>query len=279
MRAALLGTAVFLATAGGAAAQSSIEIEDAVARVTVITEARNDVDVQIAQGSAGLPAVTVTRRGGRVFIDGNLDENDIRSCSSRGDQATVEVRGVGRIDLNQAPRIVIRAPLDLEVEADGAVWGAVGRSRRLDLANAGCGDWTVANVGGPLEIASAGSGDIRAGTAESAKVRLAGSGDVSLVSVTNGLDVNVAGSGDVSVGRADGVFSASIAGSGNVVVDGGRAREARARIAGSGDVRYAGVADSLSASIAGSGDVSFQRVNGPVSRSVVGSGDVRIGSN
>lgn len=279
MRALLIGTAVLAASGGAAAAQSKIDIEDAVARVTVITENRNDVDVQVTQGSAGLPPVRVSRRGAATLIDGGLNERDIRSCDARGNEATVEVRGVGRVNLNQAPRIVIRAPLDLAIEADGAVWGMVGRTRRLDLESAGCGDWTVANVSGPADLAVAGSGDIRAGAVGSAEVAVAGSGNVNLVSVANGLEVHVAGSGDVRVGRAEGPFEARIAGSGDVIVDGGRAGQASVQIAGSGDVRHAGAADSLAAQIAGSGDVRFARVSGPVSRAVIGSGDVVVGPN
>ncbi len=279
MRTFLLGATAVLMTAGGASAQS-IEIEDAVAKVTIITEPRSDVAVEVQQGSSGLPAIKVSRRGNTTFIDGGLDERDIRGCTGVGDdenRTRVQVRGVGDVSVQEAPRLIIRAPMTVDVEADGAVWGSVGRTDSLELSNAGCGDWTVANVRGPLRISLAGSGDVRAGTAGSAKVTVAGSGDVSLVSVGGGLDVSIAGSGDVKVGQLAGDLGASIAGSGDVRVDAGRAQVIKARIAGSGDVRFAGEADSLSASIAGSGDVRVNRVNGPVNKSVIGSGDVLVG--
>ena len=281
MRALLIGSAALLASAGAASAQT-IEIENAVARVTVITEARSDIQVDVVQGSAALPPVKVTRRGDTTFIDGGLRSRDIRGCTERstasGEQITVEVNGVGRIPLQTAPRIVIRAPLSVEVESDGAVWGTVGRTDALELSNAGCGDWTVANVRGELEINVAGSGDVRAGTAGSADIDVAGSGDVSLVSAANGLEIAVAGSGDVRVGSSAGQFEARVAGSGDVIVNGGRADRARVSIAGSGDVRFAGVANSLSAQVAGSGDVRFAQVTGDISRSVVGSGAVIVGN-
>ena len=276
MRALLLGTAA-LFYAGAASAQE-VEIDDAVARVTVVAEERNDIAVEVVQGTSGLPAVTVERRGRSVFIDGNLSERDIRGCNSRnGESPTVEVRGVGRVSLDASPRIVIRTPMAVDVEADGAVFGKIGRARSVELENAGCGDWDVANVSGPLDLAVAGSGDTRAGTAGSAEVSIAGSGNVTLVSVADGLKASIAGSGDVRVGRVQGPFNASVAGSGDVIVDSGAARQAKVSIAGSGDVRFAGAAESLSASVAGSGDVRFQRVSGPVSRSVIGSGEVRVG--
>ena len=46
------------------------------------------------------------------------------------------------------PQVVIRTPRDVNVDAGGAVFGSVGRSASLDLGNAGCGDWTIANVDG-----------------------------------------------------------------------------------------------------------------------------------
>jgi hypothetical protein len=278
MRTILLSAAALLASGGAALAAPEVEIEDAVARVTVVPENRPDVAVEVQQGSAGLPAVTVERRGGKTFIDGHVKSRDIRSCMARrGESPVIDVDGVGRVALDAAPRIIIRTPMDVDVEADGAVFGNIGRSGRVELSNAGCGDWQVANTIGALKLSVAGSGDTRAGTARSAEVRIAGSGDVTLVAVRDGLKVAVAGSGDVRAGRVDGPFEASVAGSGDVIVEGGQAREAKVRIAGSGDVRFQGAAASLSASVAGSGDVRFQRVSGPVSRSIIGSGDIRVG--
>lgn len=278
MRTSLIALSALLASAGAASAQT-VKIEDAVARVTVTPEARSDIAVEIVQGSSGLPPLQVRRRGDTTLIDGDLNGRDIRECDTGpGGRSTVEVRGVGRIPLDAAPHIHVRVPMDVDVEADGAVWGNVGRSDTLELSNAGCGDWTIANVRGELEVNLAGSGDIRAGSAGSADVDLAGSGDVWLTSVGQGLDVNIAGSGDVRVGRSNGRLKARIAGSGDVIVDGGRADAVDASIAGSGDVRFAGPAGSVSASIAGSGDVRVASVSGSVSKSIVGSGDVRIGN-
>jgi hypothetical protein len=61
MRALLVGFGALLAS-GGAAAAQTVEIKDAVARVTVIPEARSDILVEVTQGAADLPQVRVTRR-------------------------------------------------------------------------------------------------------------------------------------------------------------------------------------------------------------------------
>ena len=61
------------------------------------------------------------------------------------------MRGVGEVSWADMPQVVIRTPRDVDVDAGGAVCGTVGRSASLELGNAGCGDWTVANVEGRHE--------------------------------------------------------------------------------------------------------------------------------
>src|SRR5215217_5839231 len=118
----VIATAVSLiaptAPAGPALAKDSPEvgIRDAVARVVVVVEDRTDVAVEIEQGSSGLPALRVERRGADVRIDGGLGRgglfgaNAIRNCRSGpdtarqpGEGASVEVRRVGTVRLEDAP--------------------------------------------------------------------------------------------------------------------------------------------------------------------------------
>jgi len=269
---ALLAATAALSAAGAASA-ASVEVKDAVARVTVIPENRRDIKVEIIHPNARLP-LEVRSRGDRVIVDGDLDRK-IRSCRGKG--RAVEVRGVGSVGWRDMPQVVIRTPRDAKVEAGGAVFGSVGRSASLTLSNAGCGEWTVANVEGQLRLRQAGSGDTRAGSAGSAEVRVAGSGDVAMADVRHGLEVSIAGSGSVAVRSVQGPLNVSVAGSGDVNVAGGRASAMSVSIAGSGDVNFRGVAESLKARIAGSGDVRVQEVRGEVSKTVMGSGGVTIG--
>ena len=277
MRAFLALTALAAAfTGGSASAAPSVEIKDAVARVVVIPEDRPDVKVEFLTTNRALPLV-VSRVSERTVIDGNLRYSKIRNCLSLNGRTSVQVTGVGRVDWANMPQVVIHTPRNVNVAAGGAVFGSVGRSNSLTFANAGCGDWTVANVNGPLVARQAGSGDLRAGSAGSADVRIAGSGDANLGAVAGQLNAEIAGSGDVHAASINGDFKARIAGSGDVSVDGGRARAMQASVAGSGDVAFGGVADSLEARIMGSGDVTVGRVTGPFRKSVMGSGEVRIG--
>ncbi|MDO9224147.1 MAG: DUF2807 domain-containing protein [Caulobacter sp.] len=283
MRAGLIlgvAGAALLTAAAAQAKEPSVEIRDAVARVVVIAEARDDVKVEVLTTNRALP-LTVRTEGDRTIIDGDLGSlvggDRIGECFTTGGEASIAVRGVGRVDWDEMPQVAIRVPMDARIGAGGAVFGSVGRTNSLDLANAGCGDWTVANVAGALKISQAGSGDTRAGSAGSATIRIAGSGDVATAAVAGGLSANIAGSGDVEVAAVAGDIDVKIAGSGDVLVRGGRADKVAISIAGSGDVLFDGVAGSLNAKVAGSGDIRVAQVTGVVSKSVAGSGDVVVG--
>lgn len=270
----ILLTAAAVLSAGAAQA-ASIEVKDAVARVTVVPENRSDIKVEIISPNSRVP-LSIRTLGDRTIVDGDLDRK-IRNCRGSGERASVEVRDVGAISYAEMPQVVIHTPRDVRIETGGAVFGSVGRSASLELGNSGCGDWTVANVEGDARISQAGSGDTRMGTAGTLKVRVAGSGDVATADVKGGLDVSIAGSGSAHVKSISGPLEISVAGSGDVDIGGGRATTMKVSIAGSGDIDFEGPADSLKARIAGSGDVRVGEVRGEISKTIMGSGSVRVG--
>ncbi len=267
--------AMALTAAGGAGAASSVDIRNAAAQVTIIPEARSDVQVSIIRTHPKL-RLSVSTIGDRVIVDGGLMGRAM-TCHAALGGPSVMVWGVGNVSVETLPKVVIHTPMDAKVSAGGAVFGDVGRAASADLATSGCGDWTMANVSGPLKISTAGSGDVRAGSAGSAHLRVSGSGDISLRDLAGGLDAATSGSGDVSIASVSGPFRARVAGAGDIKARGGAVTDMDVAIAGSGDVTLAGSAQSLKATIAGSGDVTVTRVSGPVTKSVVGSGDVTIG--
>lgn len=275
MRLQMLLLAATAALSAGAAQAATVEIKDAVARVTVIPEDRKDIKIEVTRPNGQLP-LTVRTFGDRTILDGDLDRK-IHNCRSSGETSWVDVRGVGKVSWAEMPQVVIHTPRDVHVDAGGAVFGTVGRSASLNLDNAGCGDWTLANVEGAASISQAGSGDTRMGTAGSLKIRVAGSGDVAAADIRGPVDVNIAGSGDAMIKSVSGQLEVSIAGSGDVVIASGRATDMKVSVAGSGDIDFRGSADSLRARIAGSGDVHANEVKGPVSKMIMGSGSVRVG--
>ncbi len=204
---ALLGTA-----AAAQAKEPGVEIRDTAARVTVIPEARQTVSVTITPGRAPLPRVYSRVDGRRIVVEGDLD-NRIDGCTEINGRVRVRIRGVGNVPLEDLPQITVRLPLDANVDAGGALWGTVGRTNSLKLGAAGCGDWSVADVAGPMSLALAGSGDVKAGSAGRTQARLSGSGDIVVRSVNGGLEANLAGSGDIRVASLNGPLNASLAGS------------------------------------------------------------------
>lgn len=267
-----------------------VEIRSAVARVAVIVEDRSDVAVEVEQGSSRLPPVRVTRNGDEIRVDGGLRRsrtfgNDgIRNCHNGnnsglpGQGAWVEVRDIGRVNLQDAPLIVIRTPRDVNLAASGAIFGSVGRgARSVELGHAGCGRWDVANVDGRVALEIGGSGDIRTGASNALEVSIGGSGSVA-AGATRNFEANIGGSGDIVVSRVDGPIEVNIGGSGDVDVRGGNSPNVEVNIAGSGDVNFRGVARDVDVSIAGGGDVRIARATGSVSRAIMGGGEVHIGN-
>ncbi|GAW40180.1 hypothetical protein SH203_00574 [Brevundimonas sp. SH203] len=296
MKTALIAAATAAALTGMAAAPASaaeVQIRNAVARVVVIVEDRQDVGVEVTQGGSRLPAVQVRRVGRDVRIDGGLGRNGafwanggnrIRGCNASqadpahpGRGATVEVGDIGRLRMEDAPMIVIRTPRDVDVSAGGAVFGSVGRgARSVELNSGGCGAWNVANVDGRVSLGVGGSGSIRAGSSRALEANVGGSGSI-YAGPTGNLKAAVGGSGNVEVASAGGEGDLSIGGSGGVNVRQGRMDKLTVAIGGSGDVRYGGATRDLSVAIAGSGNVRVASATGAVSRTVVGSGTLQIG--
>ncbi len=271
----LLAATAALVLAAGAACAASVEVKDAVARVTVIPEARSDVKVEVIQANGKLP-LEVRTFGGQTIVDGHLGHR-IRDCHGNGENVSVRVRDVGDVAWKDMPQVVIHTPRDVDVDAGGAVWGSVGRSASVKLGNAGCGDWTVGNTDGAMRISQAGSGDTRTGSAGETSIRVAGSGNTTTGDIKGDLKVTIAGSGDVAVASLAGPMDVHVSGSGDVKIAAGRATSMTVGIAGSGNVDFRGSADTLKAHIAGSGDVRAKQVTGSVSKMVVGSGGVTIG--
>lgn len=292
MKVILLSAAAAAAFAGPALAKDPrVKVEHAVARVVVIVEDRADVGVEIEQGASRLPPLRVERHGDTVRIDGGLGRrmagfrvgDSIRNCRSGPDRtrpgqgASVEVRDIGRVNLDDAPLIVIRSPRNVNIEAGGAVYGSIGRgATSVDMGNGGCGDWVIANTDGPVDASMGGSGELTVGTSRSLDASLGGSGRLT-AGATGRLDLSMGGSGEAMIARVDGDTEIAIGGSGEVAIRRGRIPNLDIAIGGSGDIDFGGTAGDVSVSIAGSGDVRIAEATGAVSRSVVGSGDIRIG--
>jgi hypothetical protein len=271
---ALAATLVTVATAGAANA-ASVEIRDAVARVTVIPEDRNDVKVEFLTTNSDLP-LQVRTVGGETVIDGDLDRR-ITNCHRKQDSYAAYVRGVGRIAYDNVPQVVIRTPRAVQVSANGVVFGAVGRSASLELHNSGCSNWTIADVAGDATIQDSGAGSVKMGMAGRLDLRLSGAGEIHATRIRQGLEASLSGIGSVNIDDLAGPMEAKVSGVGKIRVADGHAGALRASVSGMGSVEFGGAAESLDASISGLGNIRVKHVDGSVSKSVTGGGHVTIG--
>jgi hypothetical protein len=275
MRLQMLLLAAAAAMSAGAAQAASVDVRDAVVRVTVIPEDRSDVQVEVLNPNPELP-IEVRTLAGRTTVDGGLHKR-IRNCSGSGEKTRIGVRGVGTVTWNEMPHLVIHTPRAVVVSANGAVQGDIGRSASVDLDNSGCSHWTIADSQGDVAISESGAGAIRMGAADRLKVDLSGAANIHATSLRQGLDAELSGAGGVNVDQFAGVLSAEVSGFGKVKVAGGRASVIRAEVSGVGGVEFGGSADSLDAEISGVGSVKVKQVTGSVRKSVSGLGRVSVG--
>src|SRR5687767_11323623 len=110
MKTGLIIGAAAAALAGGANA-AELRIEDTVARVQIVPEARGDILVEVRPGS-GLPAPVVRRSGDRITVSGDLET---RGCNRDEDGMTVRLRGRDSVDMAEAPLVLVRAPRSFTV--------------------------------------------------------------------------------------------------------------------------------------------------------------------
>ena len=267
--------ATLAATAGAATAAPSVEIKDAVVRVTVVPEDRADVKVEMITTNGALP-LEVRTVGSRTVISGNLAHR-ITDCHTRGDHPSAHVRGVGDIRYEAMPQIVVHTPKAVAVETNGAVYGTVGRSGSIDLDNAGCSAWTLADVAGEAIVRASGAGSVRMGSAGHLQAKLSGAGSLRATTVRQGLDATLSGAGSVDIESLSGPMAAHVSGVGHIKVAQGHATAMEASVSGVGSVDFGGDAQSLNASISGFGGIRVKAVSGPVSKSISGGGHVSIG--
>jgi hypothetical protein len=273
---ALTSAAAAFAAASAACAAPSVEIRDAVARVTVIPEDRTDIKVEMLTTNPSLP-LEVRNEGSTVTINGNLAHR-ITDCHTKGDHPSAWVRGVGEISYDNMPQVVIRTPKAVALETGGAVYGSVGRgAASLDLENSGCSGWTVADVAGAVSLRESGAGSAKMGSAGKLEVRLSGAGSVHATIVRQGLDATLSGAGSVNIDDLSGPVQAHVSGVGHIRAIQGHATTMRASVSGVGGVEFGGDAQSLDASISGFGGIRVKSVSGQVTKSISGGGHVSIG--
>ena len=244
-----------------------------------------------------VPMVSVSEEGGRLIVDGGLDEGP-RRCENNDRRFELQMEDGPRRPISAFPELVITMPAgaDYALEIMGGQMEMAGAAN-LSLDYFGCGDIKFGNVTDILNLAVYGSGDVEGGSSGPANILIRGSGDVVLGDIDGDADIRIYGSGDVDVGEISGdttlkiqgsgdiglgsvqnLLNVDVAGSGDVDIGSGLLAALNIDVLGSGDVQFNGEANDVSVLLKGSGDVYVARSNGNRVVNRYGSGDVRIGS-
>ncbi len=240
-----------------------------------------EVSVSISGQPDELKAITVSLSGNVLRIESSRRSHDFFDGAT-DDAAT---RSHLQISVPKGTTLVTESLVGKATIGDvggdlrfsGAdVKAKIGAMKSARVSVAGSGDVTLGEVEGALEVSVAGSGDVQTASADSAKVSIAGHGDVHLQTVRHGLEAKISGSGGIDAASVDGAVETSIAGSGAVTIAKGRATPLKVSIMGSGDFALNGEAVDPDISVMGSGTVKLGKITGQLKSR--GHADLQVGS-
>lgn len=208
--------------------------------ITTITRTTSDYDAINCAGSFDYILVAGTE--GTIKIEG--EENLLQHIVTEVKDGKLIVKSEDRISLRPSSNKTIKVTIPFKDISS--------------VSLAGSGDlWNTDKITtDKMEVSLAGSGDVvLIIDASSIKASLAGSGDLTLKGNTDELDANISGSGnfhgfDLQANNTD----VSVAGSGDADVV--CHETLKARVAGSGDIKYKGNPKTEDTKVAGSGSIS-----------------------
>jgi len=150
----------------------------------------------------------------------------------------------------------------------------------LDIKAGGSTNYVVGAVGARLRARLAGSGYLRAETADDLDFRISGSSNVTVRQADGPAKVEIAGSGSFHIANTDmQSLKIDVRGSGKFTIDNGRIGKLDAMVAGSGVLKIMATAQDATLSTVGSGSIEVAKVTGSLSTNKAGSGTIRAGKN
>jgi len=254
-------------------------IEDFIGTVHIVAEDRNDIQVT-QKKNAG--SVEFDRAGSGLTINGGVDDLESEKCKgyygSFGISWFKKDRKEGNFggyeDLEDLPKLTISAPRDTNLVIRHSIpFLKAGDLGSADLDISHCGEVELGNIDGPFTASVSGSGDLQAGNAGDADIRVSGSGDVDIGNVGQ-MELRISGSGDVSLENA-GPSVISISGSGDIEME-DISGSVDLKISGSGDMEAGEIHGDLYYRASGSGNFYADEVNGDLDIVLKGSGEAEI---
>lgn len=208
--------------------------------MTTITRTTSDYDTVSFAGS--FDYVLVSGKEGKITIEG--EENLLEYIVTEVKNGNLSIKTQNKISLQTSRNRTIKITVPFEdISA---------------VSLAGSGDlWSDNLISAQrFKVSVAGSGDAKLlVNASSIEASVAGSGEMELKGKTNGLKVNVAGSGDFKGYNLDANdVDISVTGSGDAKITCNG--HLKARVTGSGDIKYRGNPKTEDSKVVGSGSIS-----------------------
>lgn len=181
----------------------------------------------------------VKGKEGKISIEGDSNIMDYIVTEVKNKQLVIKVKD--GFNIRPSETIVITVPYET--------------LESVSLAGSGDIKNTETIKSDDLSVSLSGSGDIELiVSAQNIKSTITGSGDIKLKGSTTDLDVKVTGSGDFDGGNLKSTnVNAEVTGSGeiNVICNG----KLKARVTGSGDIKYSGTPTHKDTKVTGSGNI------------------------
>ncbi len=264
----------------------SVKMDTVVGRLRVEVKPEGPVSLQISGVKARVDAMTVHADGNQLVITGEnenavwdwhkwFDFSDTRNDAKDLDVHLVVPKGTEvRVGDMIGDATIGDTDGDIRFEAVDSTT-TIGRVKDARISMAGAGKITMSDVMGSLKLEIAGSGKIKAQSAQSVHAEVAGSGSADLGQIKGGLDLDIAGSGDFNAVRVNGPVRVDIVGAGSVHIPQGTANPLHVDIMGAGDFVFGGEAVDPHISAVGSGRVKLRSYKGKMDSD--GMVDVQVG--
>ncbi len=249
---------------------TTVDVRNAAARLQVVPEDRTDIAVEITS-SGHAPMPEIVQEGTTLAIDGHL-----RGRINCHESDSVRLEGYGEFAQTDLPQIIVHTPRAVSFSAGGDVFASVGASQSVAATLAGCGDTQIADTAGLLHVNVRGVGHAHAGAAHGLEVELEGTGGVTAGAVTDHANVVTAGTGDVSIASLTGALQSQNSGVGSLTIDGGQIGDAHVMLSGVGNAKITATIQSLHAVIMGVGNVDVPSTVGDLDAEVMGPGSVHV---
>jgi hypothetical protein len=264
----------------------SIKVDSLVGKLRIDVKPQAKIAIQVSGANKRVADLTVRQSGDQLVVEGqnNDDVWDWRNwfnfSEPHRDDKTLDVHIVAPkgtdVDVRDMVGDAIIGDTDGSLRFEAVASNAtIGRTKGAHVGMDGSGKIALGDVGGDLHLEIAGSGNVKAASAQTVHADVAGSGSAVIGPIRGGLHLDIAGSGDFNAARVDGPVHVGIVGAGSVNIPEGTADPLHVDIMGAGNFTFGGEAVDPHISALGSGRVKIRSYRGKMHSD--GMVDVQVG--